>query len=414
MAERSAVVVTLYYWPEPIGSAPYLTDIGEWLAAEGYAVRVFTCRPHYPDGYVREGYRGGRRDTEARNGVLIERVAPWQPQRRGALGRMMREGAFLAQGLWALLRRRIRRADLVVSLCPSIMAVLLGAALRAPDGRHVAVVHDIQSGLASGLGMVGGGFVAGLMRRLERAALDRADLVLVLSENMEARLRAQGVAAPIEILPIWVDTGRIRPLEPPRDEPVTAVYSGNLGRKQGLGQIIDMAERLERRGSPVQVVVRGDGSEAARLADEAGRRGLRVRFAPLVPPERLPECLAEGTIHLVPQDPNTADFAVPSKAYSIMASGRPFVAAARPGSQLWALREQSQAFLCVPAGDADALADAVERLARDPALCRELGDNGRRYAVQNHDKALVLGHFHSLAANEAADGSWRLHPSRIS
>jgi colanic acid biosynthesis glycosyl transferase WcaI len=412
---NSALVVSQHYWPEPIGSAPYVTDLANWLAQKGSRVHVFTCRPHYPEGKVPRAYRYGRRDVEAHKGILIERIPPFQPGHRGTLGRVIREGLFLLHGLWALATGRIQRSPFVVSLCPSIFAVLLGVAARRPDGCHTVLVHDIQSGLAAGLGMVGRFGLPALMRWFERVVLERADLILVLSHNMRTTLRNQGVRAPIEVLPIWVDTTAIRPERAPRSDVLTVMYSGNFGRKQGLMQIVDMAERLQQRGSPVRILLRGEGSEGARIAAEISTRGLRhVRLAPLTPPDELSSSLAQGAIHFVPQDANAADFAVPSKVYAIMASGRPFVATARPGSQLWDLSVRSQAFLCVPAGDTDAIADAVERLARDPAFRIKLGCNGRRYALRHHDKALVLGRFHALATAQNAALPWRLRPSHIS
>lgn len=412
---KSVLLVTQHYWPEPIGSAPYLTDLAEWLAEQGSDVRVLTCRPHYPDGIVPPAYRKGRRDSESRAGVLIERLPPFRPAARGVVGRVLREGLFLLQGLGALVTGRMRRNDHVISLCPSVFAVLLGIAARRRGGRHVVLVHDIQSGLATGLRMASGRAVAAAMRAVERFALNRADAVVVLSDNMRERLRAQGVNTPIEILPIWVDAEVIQPSRAPRGSAVQVVYSGNLGKKQGLDQIVEMAEELEKRESPVNIVLRGEGSEARRIAEAIEARKLgHVHMVPLAPPERLSACLAEGAIHLVPQDVNAADCAVPSKAYSIMASGRPFVATAQPGSQLWDLCERSGAFICVPAGDAGAIADAVETLARDPALRVRLGRNGRRYVLRHHDKSHVLRKFQAMAATPQASAAWQMHPSRIS
>ncbi|HEY9567644.1 MAG TPA: hypothetical protein VIR38_06110, partial [Thalassobaculum sp.] len=97
-----ALMVTQYYWPEPIGSAPYCTDLAEWLAVAGWDVRVFTCRPHYPEGVVPARYASGDLDTQDRRGVAIDRVPPWRPDRRGALGRMLGEFVFLGRGLWAM------------------------------------------------------------------------------------------------------------------------------------------------------------------------------------------------------------------------------------------------------------------------------------------------------------------------
>src|SRR3546814_4910081 len=83
--------------------------------------------------------------------------------------------------------------------------VLLGIAATRRGGRHVALVHDIQSGLAGGLGMVRNGLLLRVMRFCERLVLNRTDLVVVLTAAMRARMRALGVRVPIEVLPIWVD-----------------------------------------------------------------------------------------------------------------------------------------------------------------------------------------------------------------
>jgi colanic acid biosynthesis glycosyl transferase WcaI len=399
----TALVVTQHYWPEPIGSAPYCTDMVERLA--GHAdVTVFTCTPHYPAGDATAGETSAQAGAAQRGGAIVMRVAAPRAARRGVAGRIAADTAYFCQGVFALVRRRIRRADVVVSLCPSILTVLLGVLVKRRAGRHVAVVHDIPSGLAGGLGMVGSARLVAAMRRIESAILNRADAVLVLSQNMRRRLEAQGVKRPIEILPIWVDTESICPMDRPPDQVTTVLYSGNFGRKQALGQVIDMAERLERRGVAVDVVLRGAGSEAKALADEVAARGLSfVRFAPLVGAECLAETLAQGDIHLVPQAPNAADFSVPSKVFSIMAAGRPFVAAAPSGSLLWDLKSQSRAFLCVPAGDGAALSEAVQRLVRDPILRAELGLNGRRYVTLHHDKARILERFVSIVRDFDAD-----------
>ncbi len=394
-ASPDILMVTQFYWPEPIGSAPYCTDLAEWLTIAGWRVRVFTCRPSYPEGVVPPSYADGRRDRESQNGVAVTRVPPWRPERRGALGRMLGEFLFLARGVTALATGRVARSRQVVSLCPSVLSVLLGRLACRRNGHHVALVHDIQSGLAAGLGMVGSqGWLLSAMRVLERWVLNGVDVIFVLSEHMQQRLIAQGVTAPIQVLPIWVDAAAIQPIERAADGTVTALYSGNLGRKQGLNQVIDLAEILQRRNAAVRIMVRGKGGEADRLVDEAARRGLtNIEFLPLVPTSQLANSLSEGDVHLVPQDGKAADYAVPSKVYGIMAAGRPFVATAEPGSHLWRLQEETGAFQCVPPGDPEALADAVMALGIDERRRADLGARGRAFVIARHDKAAVLGIF---------------------
>jgi len=273
--------------------------------------------------------------------------------------------------------------------------VALALAARQRGGSAIAIVHDIQSGLAQQLGM-NGGALGRLMRWVERATLDRVDLVVVLSQEMKDQLRRIGVTAPIDVVPLWVDTDEIQAVEPASRPSVKVLYSGNLGRKQGLSQVVAMAEQLATRRPEIEIVLRGNGNQAQELVAEIARRHLEnVRLAELQPNEGLSTALAAGDIHLVPQNPQAAAFAVPSKVYNIMAVGRPFVATALPDSTLWRLQKQSGAFLCVPPDEPLSFAEAVLQLADDPQLRRELGRRGREFVEQNYAKPLILSAFSS-------------------
>jgi colanic acid biosynthesis glycosyl transferase WcaI len=208
---------------------------------------------------------------------------------------------------------------------------------------------------------------------------------------MREQLREIGVTAPIEVVPLWVDIERIRPIEPAASSLVKVLYSGNLGRKQGLGQVVAMAAELARRRPEIEITLRGNGNQVETLAAEIADRGLEnVRMAELQPHEDLGKALSAGDIHLVPQNPEAAAFAVPSKVYNIMAVGRPFVATALPESTLWHLQHESGAFVCVPPNEPAHFAEAVLQLADDVALRHDLGRRGRAFVEQHYAKPVVL------------------------
>ncbi len=389
-AGPTSLFVTRYFWPELIGSAPFASDIAEWMARKG-GTTVLSGLPHYPSSSVFPGYRDGRRLREDVGFVRVERLPTGAPRGASAFARIVNEAEFLARGLAALATGRISRHPVVLALCPSILCVTLGLAARQRGGLCVAIVHDIQSGLAERLGM-GGGRLGGLMRAAERMMLNRVDLVIVLSDEMKVQLRGIGVTTPIDVIPLWVDTDLIRPIARTEDQTLKVLYSGNLGRKQGLGQVVAMAEELAVRRPEIQIILRGNGNQVEALAADIERRCLEnVRLAELHPSEDLSVALALGDIHLVPQNPDAAAFAVPSKVYNIMAVGRPFIATALPDTTLWQLQRQSGAFLCVPPNEPGRFADAVLRLADDIRLRRDLGERGRRFVEQHYAKPVVLG-----------------------
>jgi len=387
--------VTRYFWPELIGSAPFASDIAEWLADHGRPTTVLSGLPHYPHTEVFPDYRDGRRQRETVGSVTVERLRSGAPRRPSALSRIANEADFLLRGLAALASGRVRRHPVVLALCPSILCVTLGLAARRRNGVCIAIVHDIQSGLAERLGM-GGGRLGAVMRAAERTMLNRVDLVVVLSTEMAQQLRRIGVTAPIEVVPLWVDTDHIQPVEPVQRSAVRVLYSGNLGRKQGLGQVVAMAEQLARQRPEIEIILRGNGNQVTALAADIARRQLgNVSLAELQPNEDLAKALSVGDIHLVPQNPQAAAFAVPSKVFNIMAVGRPFVATALPDSTLWHLQRESGAFLCVPPNEPIRFAEAVLRLADDEVLRRDLGQRGRQFVERHYAKPMVLGSFMS-------------------
>ncbi|HYD07533.1 MAG TPA: glycosyltransferase family 4 protein [Reyranella sp.] len=396
MSEPSPILfVTRYFWPELIGSAPFTSDLAEWLAKEGRRITVLSGLPHYPGTTVFPAYQGGRVTHETIGQVVVERVRSGPPRRASALARILNEGDFLMRGLWALICRRVRRHAVVLALCPSILCVVLALAARQRGGSVIAIVHDIQSGLAERLGM-NGGRLARLMRWVERTTLNRVDLVVVLSQEMKDQLRGIGITTPIDVVPLWVDTDQIQPVEPAARPAVKVLYSGNLGRKQGLGQVVAMAAELAAKRPEIEIVLRGNGNQVSELVAEIEKRRLdNVRLAELQPNEALATALSAGDIHLVPQNPQAASFAVPSKVYNIMAVGRPFVATALPDSTLWQLQKQSGAFLCVPPDEPLSFAEAVLKLADDPHLRAELGRRGREFVEQHYAKPLILSAFSS-------------------
>ena len=389
-ASSPNLFVTRYFWPELIGSAPFASDIAEWLARRS-PTTVLSGLPHYPTSSVFPGYQNGRRERESVGFVTIERLRTGAPSGPSAVARILNEAEFLVRGLGALATGRVPRHPIVLALCPSILCVSLGLAARQRGGLCVAIVHDIQSGLAERLGM-GGGRLGALMRAVERIMLNRVDLVIVLSDEMKEQLRAIGVTTPIDVVPLWVDTEQVRPVTPLPHNPVKVLYSGNLGRKQGLNQVVAMAEHLALKRPEIEIILRGNGNQVETLAADIARRRLdNVRLAELNPHENLASALSVGDIHLVPQNPEAAAFAVPSKVYNIMAVGRPFVATALPNTTLWHLQRQSGAFLCVPPNEPVDFADAVLQLADNAPLRLDLGRRGRRFVEQHYAKPVVLG-----------------------
>jgi len=172
--------------------------------------------------------------------------------------------------------------------------------------------------------------------------LRRLDRVSAISDRMVERLAAKGVRPERCILfPNWVDTKAVFPLETPSpyraelgiaEDQLVALYSGNMGEKQGLEMLLDVARRLSSEPR-IRFVFCGEGAARQRLFD-AGRHLPNVHWLPLQPAERLNDLLNMADIYLLPQRADAADLVMPSKLVGMLASGRPVIATAEPGTQV--------------------------------------------------------------------------------
>jgi colanic acid biosynthesis glycosyl transferase WcaI len=261
-------------------------------------------------------------------------------------------------------------------------------------------IQDFELDAAARLGILPGiGAAKRALESLETALYNGFDRVSTISRRMLEHLWRKGVPAEKTVLfPNWVDEKRIYPaagsehlrlewnIEPER---TLVLYSGNMGRKQGLETLIECA-RLLCQETGIFFILCGEGAVRPLLEKQA--QGLsNLRFSPLLPVERLNELLNSADIHVLLQRADAADLVMPSKLGGMLASGRPVIATALPGTELAQVIDQVGRL--VPPEDPRALADAILQLASQPDKQSELGRKGRFFVEQNWSKSQVLSKF---------------------
>lgn len=351
---RRVRIVTPTFDPEPIGTPLYAGELARWLAAGGWDVDVVTGQPHYPRFRRYEGYgRERRRDTVG--GLPVYRLPTLVPRQGTTVWRAMCDFNFLVQGLVA--RRTLGQSPLTIVISPGVpFAVPVARALTTAGGTLLAWVHDLQAGLAGALGA--GPLVVRGSAAVERRCLNLADHVFVLSEGMGVRVRDLGVRRPVSTFGLW---STLPPDDGARPRPTADVlYSGNIGRKQGCEQLLELAERLDRRRPGTTLLIRADAHARSNIEREATARGLsNVLFADLVPLSELRRGLRAARVYVIPQAPGVGDNVLPSKAVNALAAGCRVVAAGDPGGAVAALAAGHPYMTLTGPGDVEGMADAV-------------------------------------------------------
>jgi len=371
--------------------------MGTWLAARGHEVRVVTTPPYYPEWKIGKPYSGARYAKEDIDGVTVFRVPLWVPRNVSGLKRLLHHASFALSSLPVMLAQVFWRPDVVLVVAPSFFCAPQAALVaRLCGARAWLHFQDFEIDAAFELGLLRGDVLRRAAAVLERWLLGRFDVVSTISERMLALLGAKGVpGAKAVLFPNWVDISAISPLpgaSPFRAElglapdAVVALYSGNMGAKQGLELLPRVAALLADRPR-IQFVFCGDGAGRAELVRACA--GLpNVRFLDLQRVERLNDLLGLADIHLLPQRAGAADLVMPSKLTGMLASGRAILATAGPETQLSCVLEGCG--LVVPPESPETVAEGLRRLAGDPALRARLGAAARQYAEAHLAREAVL------------------------
>lgn len=397
------LIYGINYAPELTGIGKYTGEMAEWFAAQGHDVSVLTAMPYYPEWRVHPQYKNKLWHKEVKNGVKIYRCPLYVPEHVDSKKRIIHELSFLWSSSFYWLSALFRKKnDLVISVCPPFH-VGFSPYIYSKIRKTTLVTHvqDLQIDAAKDLNMLSNSKALDWMFKIERLFFRNSDYVSTLTVGMHDRIHRKGIPSDkLIMLPNWVDTDDIHPL--PLDKSLRAqfdiphedkviLYSGNMGEKQGLNILIDVAEEYKDRQN-LHFVLVGSGAGKKKLEDLVVAKGLaNVRFYPLQPYEQLSALLAIADVHLVLQKKSASDLVMPSKLTGILAAGGCSVVTAMEGTSLYqVIKKHDMGILCEPESVSD-LKNAIQTaLETDTSVIKK---NARNYAENYLNKDKILSHF---------------------
>jgi colanic acid/amylovoran biosynthesis glycosyltransferase len=177
---------------------------------------------------------------------------------------------------------------------------------------------------------------------------------------------------------------------------------GRLVPMKGFDILLLALAELRARGVDFSCTVIGEGPERARLESLRSALGLDavVEFPGAMPQDEVVRHMAESTLMVLPcvVAPNGQSDGIPNVLMESMATGLPVISTRISG--IPELVEDGESGRLVPAGDAAALANAVQALFHDPQQCDSFAEAGRRKVERDFDVRIEAGrlleHFRSL------------------
>ncbi len=179
--------------------------------------------------------------------------------------------------------------------------------------------------------------------------------------------------------------------EAPVDDPVLRLLCvARFQEKKGLDTLVDACALLRDRGVSFRLRLFGDGPLRPELEAQVARLALadHVLLGGPIPQEEVAREMRACQVVVMPcRRDRTGDMdGIPTVFMEAMATGRPVVSCAVSGVP--ELVRDGDTGLIVPSDDPAALADAVARLAKDPALRVRLGLHARALVERQHDQRL--------------------------
>lgn len=393
------LIVTLHYVPDGGPSAPLFAMLAESLVDAGCEVTVVAGTPHYPSGRTLDGWKMPPDAVEFQRGVRVLRVPIPSGDRADLRFRALQFAAFqvgAAARIW-----REGPFDAAVFANPALQVWLPWQVARLRvQGPQVFSIHDVYPDVGTRLGIFKLGLMDRVVGALESHCVRTADHVRILAPAFAEPARRLGALDErMSLIYDWTDTRFITPL--PRENSVRTefgltgkfvfMYAGNIGLSQGLEMVIEAAAALQQ-DPRVQFVFVGGGAGLAALQEKARADQVsNVVFIPFQPRGRLPQVLAAADVALITLRPGLTD-SLPSKVYSIMASGRPVLASVDRRNDVVDVIARAGCGLCVEPGEVAALVDGCQQFLslKDPEA---MGAAGRAYVDAHHSPRAAAAQF---------------------
>jgi len=382
-------------------------EFSRYLVRKGHRVTMITSGLANLEFPVPEGKEYAELETEGIRVVPIA-AAYNDPNVSSSMNGWQRMLKFY-QFAWLAVRvgKKLPRPDVVFATHTPLPIGLAGLAL----GRHFEVpfvfeVRDLWPEALVNVGALNNPLAIWWLRRMAARIYAGAEHIVALSPGIKEGIVGAGAPAEkITVIPNGSDLDLFGPHVDGSTErnrlnlgkKFAAVYFGATGLANGLEYIIEAGRILAERGNErIVLVLHGAGARRPELEQMARQYKLsNVVFSEPTPGKEhvarlVAACQACMVIYRATKEHGWS----PNKMFDALAAGKPVLINV-PG---W-LSETIENNHCGRSLDPhrpQMLADALEELAADPKLCRQMGENARALAESEFAREKLAGRLESV------------------
>ena len=390
-ATNKIIFINRFFYPDQSATSQLLSDLVFDLAKDHNAIHVITSRMQIDDSTV------ALPTFELVAGVNIHRLTTSKFGRFTLVGRLFDYLTFYLV-LFFKLMAIVKKGDTVICKTdPPLHSIIAQPIVWLRGGILINWLQDIFPEIASALKIKGmTGILGRLLINMRNRSLHGAHINVVLSDNMAAILRSQGIADKrIKIVPNWSNSNSLTPISH-SDNTIRSKYgfgdhfivgySGNMGRAHDFTTILAAAEKLQDHPEIIFEFV-GSGIHLPWIKSESKKRGLKnIFFRAHQQRKSLAESLSVANIHLVSLLPELEGLCFPSKLYGIAAVARPILFVGDQNGDIGKILQKNHCGIAVALGDSSTLAREISNLWQNRELCESMGNNARKMLQESYDQ----------------------------
>lgn len=391
MKKKHILVVTQYFYPEQFR----INDMcAEWVK-RGYKVTVLTGYPNYPQGKYFDGYGWFKRTRQRWRGVEIIRI-PLIARGEGSVRLALNYLSFVVSGFFWTLTTNLK-ADYVFTFEVSPMTQALIGVWYAKKRKipHYLYVQDLWPENVEIVTGIHSSLVLKPIGAMVNYIYKRCDIIFGTSPSFvkEIQKRVKRNKGKVKYLPQYAEdfykpVERKQVPEIPDDGSFKIIFTGNIGKAQGLDILPKAANRLKGKEN-VKFVIVGDGRDKENFLQQITDNNVQDMFVMIdrQPPERIPELLAACDAAFISfmADP-LFEKTIPAKLQSYMACGMPIIASANGETKR--IIVEAECGICVELGNVEKLAKKILELKGMDF--RQMQNNSLNYFKKYFEKSLLM------------------------
>ena len=400
--KKKLLILNRSFWPDNEATGQFLAHLSQELVLK-YDITVIAGRSFYVQNSKARSFPYS---IDFLGQIKIIRVYHTLLPKSVLLGRFTN---WVIYGIFSFFAALSCNPDIIIGCTdPPFMGIIGLVISKLKKAKLIYYCCDLYPDVVWALGKLSRSSIFSLVFDfLNKIALRKADIVVVLGQSMKERVLYKGVSEQhICVISYWEDTQSIKPVvrhvNPMfnkfglKDDEFILMYAGNLGLSQPFDPLLKAILLIQDK-QKFTFLILGDGADKHKLVKKANLLGIKnIIFMPYQSQDMRSNILSLADLHIVLSKIGIAGAVVPSKIYGIMAVARAYLSITDKENEAAYFAEKFNCGLWVDVNDPLKIADRLLWAMQNPKALTDMGNNGRKLAETEFDKSIVLKKWFSV------------------